>query len=77
MDVKNAIEVYEKIIGLYNTGMYRQEDIAKTLNVPIEIVASCTKWFGYHHTKALNGVRGVYYTTDPFFLELSEKLKFK
>lgn len=41
----------EKIVDLYSERSYRQEDIAKKLNIPIEIVRKVTKEYGYDHGK--------------------------
>ena len=41
----------EKIRELYRERSYRQEDIAKKFNIPIEIVRKVTREYGYDHGK--------------------------
>ena len=75
MSIEQAVNFYEKVMNRYRSGMYTQEDIANELNVSNEIVAYCTQYAGYFHTKAKQGEKGVYYDGDPFFLELKALLE--
>lgn len=44
----------KKIIELYNNSReYRQEDIARVLNIPLNYVQKVTEMFGYSHTKKI------------------------
>jgi len=45
---------FKKIIELYETRNYRQEDIAKELKIPISIVAKATKDGNFEHGKKKN-----------------------
>ena len=44
---------FEKIRELYSSRKYRQEDIARELNIPLSIVRKVTEIAGYSHTKEI------------------------
>lgn len=44
-------EKFKKILALYESREYRQEDIAKKLGIPISIVAKATKDGNFEHGK--------------------------
>ena len=43
-------------------------------SIPLVEVAFCTRHAGYWHTKAKQGVKGVYYTDAPMFDEFERLL---
>lgn len=75
MSNEQVMDIFFKILDMYGSNRYRQEDIAKKLNVPLKAVSFCTKQAGYWHTKAKQGVKPVYYKNDPTFDEFESLLK--
>ena len=41
----------DKIVDLYKTREYRQEDISKEMNIPVDIVRRVLQSYDYEHTK--------------------------
>ncbi len=56
----DAVDVYIKVVELYETHKYTHPDIAKKLNISTNAVAWCTRNLGYYHTKAKNGRKPIY-----------------
>lgn len=64
-------KVYMEVTELYDTGRFTQDDIAQKLNISIDAVRWCTKYYGFHNTKAKDGKNPIYNIKD---LEDLEKL---
>lgn len=77
MEIKEVVAIYERVVSEYRTNMYTQEELGKKLGIPLEAVQICTSKAGFWHTKAKEGVRGVYYEieTDPDFARLKRILE--
>lgn len=49
--VEERVKKAKKIIDLYKSREYRQEDVAQELNIPLQVVREVTKAAGYAHGK--------------------------
>lgn len=74
MSKEQVIEMFFTVLDMYKSNMYTQKDIAEKLSIPLNAVAFCTQYAGYRHTKAKQGVKGVYYTETPIFDEFEKML---
>lgn len=75
MSNEQVIGIFFEVLKMYDSSMYTQADIAEKLNIPLKAVSFCTQHAGYWHTKAKQGVKGVYYTDAPMFDEFKSLLK--
>lgn len=66
MSNEQVVDIFFEVLKMYDSSMYTQVDIAKKLNIPLKAVSFCTKHAGYWHTKAKQGVKGVYYVLEQY-----------
>lgn len=64
VSIEKAEEIYNEVTEKYETGLYTQERIAKELNISLKAVAWCTQYYGYCHTKAINGKKPIIFSND-------------
>lgn len=74
MSKEQVVDMFFTVLDMYKSNMYTQKDIAEKFSIPLVAVAFCTRHAGYWHTKAKQGVKGVYYTDAPMFDEFERLL---
>ena len=75
MSRKETVDFYLKVNQDYDTGCYTQEQLAEKHKCSTDIIAFCTKKYGYCHTKAPKGKKIFTFEDDKDLDELEKKMK--